>query len=177
VVVLEDYEHARNRGATILAEVRGYGTAFDPMAGGEYDLCAWGAQAAIEAALSEAKMAPDDVDLIAANANSSHTGDLMEARAIARVFGEGVACPPVTALKSMLGESYSAAGALQVAGGALALNHGGIPPTINHTEPDPDCPVAAVVTSPQERDLHTVLVNAFGCTGANASLILARASA
>lgn len=175
VLVLEDYDHARQRGAAILAEVRGYGAAFDPHAGSDYDKEGCGAMAAMRSALREAEMTPGGIDLIAASANSSSAGDRMEARAIAHVFGDRAACPPVTALKSMLGESYSAAGAFQAAAAALAIQRGGVPPTINCTTPDPDCPVGAIVTSPQERDVDAVLVNAFGWTGTNAAMVLAKA--
>jgi 3-oxoacyl-[acyl-carrier-protein] synthase II len=174
VLALEDLEHARERGATILAEVRGYGTAFDPLPCGGYDREARGATAAMANALGQAELAPAEVDWIAASASGSRVGDSMEAKATSRLFGTD-RHPPVTALKSMLGDSYSAAGALQSAAAVLALHRGGIPPTMNCSEPDDECLRGSLVTSARDAKLKTVLVNSFGCNGNNASIVLAAA--
>jgi 3-oxoacyl-[acyl-carrier-protein] synthase II len=174
VLVLEDYEHALSRGARILAEVRGYGTSFDPAARGAFNPEAEGATAAMAMALDEAGLQPDDLDLILANANASRPGDRMEAKAVGRIFGTKPNAA-VTAIKSMLGESYSAAGALQAAAAVLAMQHGLVPPTINHEEPDPECEVGSLVTRTCERKIATAMINSFGCAGTNASLVLAAA--
>lgn len=175
VLVLEEYEHARSRGARVLAEVRGYGTAFDPLTANGYDAEATGATAAMQAAMDDAGIGAPEIDLIFANANSNLACDRMEATAIERVFGSGIV-PAVTAIKSMVGEAYSAAGALQVAAAALAIDRKIVPPTINFTEPDPGCPVKTIATVPQEKELRAVLVNSFGCSGGNAAVVLTRPS-
>jgi 3-oxoacyl-[acyl-carrier-protein] synthase II len=175
VIVLEEYEHARARRASILGEVSGYGSAFDPLASNGHDFQACGAVRAMRAALNDARIEPSQVNLICANANSSYAADLMEAKAVERVF-DGRQRPHLTAIKSMLGESYSAAGAMQVAAAAMALHYQMIPPTINYNEPDPDCPSDTLVTTPQPTELRNVLVNSFGCNGNNASLILTQSN-
>ena len=97
----------------------------------------------------------------------------MEAKAIETVFGKGRR-PAVTAIKSMLGESYSAAGALQAAAATLAIESRTIPPTIGYSEPDPECcpSTIVIVTEREQRELSAVLINSFGCNGGNASLVL-----
>jgi 3-oxoacyl-[acyl-carrier-protein] synthase II len=170
ILVLEDYEHARSRGAEIWAEVLGYGTAFDP-ASRDGAVRSDAACRAMQSAMRDAAVHPDRVDLISCSANSSRLGDLAESKALRCVFGEKRK-PFLTAIKSMLGESYSASGAMQAAACTLAMRQGLIPPTINCEEPDPHCGVDGLVREPTRANLRVALMNAAGCAGSAASLIL-----
>jgi 3-oxoacyl-[acyl-carrier-protein] synthase II len=168
--VLEDLEHARARGAHIWAEVIGYGTAFDPTA----SLSDGGGEAgcrAMRLALKDSAVMPDQVDLVFSNANSGRIGDIAESDALRCVFGQSSNLF-VTATKSMLGESYSASGALQIAACAMAMEHGIIPPTINCEEPDPKCQVRQLVREPHETSIRIALANSSGWAGNAASLVL-----
>jgi 3-oxoacyl-[acyl-carrier-protein] synthase II len=170
IVVLEDLEHARARGAHIWAEVIGYGTAFDPTA----SLSDGGGEAgcrAMRLALKDSAVMPDQVDLVFSNANSGRIGDIAESDALRCVFGQSSNLF-VTATKSMLGESYSASGALQIAACAMAMEHGIIPPTINCEEPDPKCQVRQLVREPHETSIRIALANSSGWAGNAASLVL-----
>jgi 3-oxoacyl-[acyl-carrier-protein] synthase II len=171
VFVLEEYEHARARGARMRAEFLGYGSAFEPRSEGGGGVRPLGACRAMAAALGEASVRPEQIDFVFCNANSSTWGDLAEARAMTRVFGKQ-AKPYVSALKSVLGEAYSAGGSMQVAASALALHHGIIPPTINCDEPDPHCRVGTLVTAACQADAKFAMVNSLGCNGNNASVVL-----
>jgi 3-oxoacyl-[acyl-carrier-protein] synthase II len=175
VLVLEQYEQARRRGAPIYAEVGGYGSAFTPVASNGHCSQTRGAIAAMQGALNDARIDPSQIDLVCANANSSYAGDLMEAKALDQAFSIGQK-PHITAIKSMIGESYSAAGALQVSAAALALRYQAIPPTINYGEPDTECPLDTIVRASQQTELRNILINAFGCNGNNASLLLTRSN-
>jgi 3-oxoacyl-[acyl-carrier-protein] synthase II len=167
VLVLEDYEHARSRGAKMLAEFRGYGSAFHPDG---FDARGNDATRAIEQALRHATIAKSDIGAIFANANSGRAADRMESVVLAKVFQDGQ--PAITAIKSMVGESYSAAGAMQAAASVLSLTHRMVPPTIGYLHADPANPPVAVVTRAVPFDRPAVIVNAFGCNGNNASLVL-----
>lgn len=174
VLVLEEYDQARRRGAPIYAEVAGYGFAFEPNTCKRHRSQTKGAVSAMQAALTDASIEASQVDLVCANANSSYAADRMEATALDHAFSGQVA--PVTAIKSMIGEGYSATGALQVSAAAMALRHQAIPPTINYCEPDAELPLDTVVVAMQQAKLRNVLINSFGCNGNNASLVLSRPS-
>jgi 3-oxoacyl-[acyl-carrier-protein] synthase II len=175
ILVVEELEHARARGARIHAEIVGYGASGDahhltaPHPQGE------GIVIAMQRALESAGLAPKDVDHINAHATSTPAGDPGEAKAIGRVFGERAATIPVTANKSMIGHTLGAAGGIETAVLALSLERGVIPPTVNYEEPDPDCPVNVVAGSAREVPLRVGLKNSFGFGGTNASLVLRRA--
>ena len=169
VLVLEDLEHARSRGAHIYAEVSGYGARFDASPQGTA-----GSESALEAmtaSLGEAGLSPSGVDAVFASANGSVAGDRFEAQALRRLF-EGAHPPPVTAVKSMLGESYSAAGLLQAAVAVLALQRQVVPPTPNYECPDPVAPLPSIAREALATPLSTALINTFGAVGNHASLVL-----
>jgi 3-oxoacyl-[acyl-carrier-protein] synthase II len=172
VMVVEELEHARARGATIYAEIAGYSASGDahhitaPHPEGE------GVVLAMERALASAGIAPSEVDHINAHATSTPIGDVGEARAIRRVFGAHAAQIAVTAPKSMIGHTLGAAGGIETAFLALSLKRGVIPPTINHDDPDPDCGLDIVTGSARERRMKVALKNSFGFGGTNASLVL-----
>jgi 3-oxoacyl-[acyl-carrier-protein] synthase II len=135
VLLLEELEHARRRGASVYAEIVGFGSAFDPRRSG----C--GLARAIRSALAEAEISAADVDHINAHGASTPTDDIWEARAVDEVFGD---CrPPVSvfAAKSYFGDLGAASGTTELAASLLALRHGTLPATLNHEETDPACPV------------------------------------
>jgi 3-oxoacyl-[acyl-carrier-protein] synthase II len=173
VLVLENLSHAKKRGAKIYAEVIGYGASSDanhltqPAPHGE------GAQRAMKMALKDGKVAPDLIDYINAHGTSTPVGDIAESEAIAAVFGAHATDKKVwvSSTKSMMGHLLGAAGAVESAVCALAIAEGKIPPTINLTEPDPQCPLDYVPNAARERRLKYALNNSFGFGGTNASLL------
>jgi 3-oxoacyl-[acyl-carrier-protein] synthase II len=168
VLVLEDLDHAKGREAPIYAEIAGYGSCLTPRPEEANEIKA-GVQS-MERALREAAMEPDQIDVIFAGGNGSQKGDMLEAHALSEVFHGSV--PTLTAVKSMLGETYSAAGAIQSAMAALALHHQTVPGTIHFTESDSQCPIGTVVVNTQPKPMSSAMVNTFGSSGNFASLIL-----
>lgn len=177
IVVVEELEHARARGARIYAEVAGYGASADahhitaPHPEGE------GVVVAIERALASAGLAPSDIDHVNAHATSTPMGDEGEARAIRRVFGAHTERLLVTAPKSMLGHTLGAAGGIETAVVALTLARSLIPPTINLDERDPACELPIVTGGAREGRVNAAVKNSFGFGGTNASLVLTRLQA
>src|SRR5213076_344582 len=139
VLLLEELEHARRRGAIIYAEVLGLGTSFDAYAVTKPDPKAGGAARAMTWALREARVDVSDVDYINAHGTSTRLNDQMETTAIKRVFGEHARRLPLSSIKSMIGHLIGAAGAVEAVAMALTLHGGVLPPTINLTDPDPAC--------------------------------------
>lgn len=174
IVILEELEHARARGARIYAEVAGYGSSADahhitaPHPEGE------GVVLAIERALQSAGLAPSDIDHVNAHATSTPMGDEGESRAIRRVFGAHADRLLVTAPKSMLGHTLGAAGGIETAVLALSLARSLIPPTINLDERDPACELDIVTGAAREGRVNAAVKNSFGFGGTNASLVLRR---
>ena len=176
LLMLEERQYALARGATILAEVVGYGSTADahhmtnPAPEGE------GAQRSMRAALTEAKMNPEEIDYLNAHATSTDVGDRNELLAIRRVFGTGSG-PMVSATKSMTGHLLGAAGALESVLCVLSLQHGVVPPTINLETLDPDAEGVDVVRgASREVAVNAVMNNSFGFGGTNATLIFKRPS-
>jgi 3-oxoacyl-[acyl-carrier-protein] synthase II len=174
IVVLEEYEHAKKRGAPILAEVVGYGTSGDayhmtaPAPGGE------GAARAIRNALKDAKISPSMVDYVNAHGTSTKFNDLYETMAIKSVFGDRAYKLKVSSIKSMIGHLLGAAGGVEIVASVLTLQTGVIPPTINYEERDPECDLDYVPNEAIEMDVNYVLKNSFGFGGTNACLVLKR---
>ena len=172
VVVLEDYEHAKKRGAPILAEIVGYGTSGDayhmtaPAPGGE------GMARAIKNALKDAGVSPEQIDYINAHGTSTKFNDLYETMAIKSVFGEHAYKLKISSIKSMIGHLLGAAGGVEVVSSILTLTTGVIPPTINYEEPDPECDLDYTPNEAVEMDVNYVLKNSFGFGGTNACLVL-----
>jgi 3-oxoacyl-[acyl-carrier-protein] synthase II len=135
VLVLEEAEHARRRGARIYAELVGFGAAFDCEHTGS------GLARAIRAALAEAGIGPEEVDHINAHGLSTQTSDAWEARGLVEVFGNCKAPVPVFAPKSYFGNLGAGSGTSELAASVLAFQHGLVPATLNYEQPDPDCPV------------------------------------
>lgn len=174
VLVLEDLEFARARGARILAELVGYGLSADayhitqPPPGGE------GALRSMRAALQHAGLSPDDIDYINAHGTSTPAGDIAETEAIKRLLGERAYRVPVSSSKSQFGHLLGAAGAIEAIVSILAIQEGLLPPTINYTTPDPQCDLDYVPNTPRTARVDVVLSNSFGFGGHNVSLIFRR---
>jgi 3-oxoacyl-[acyl-carrier-protein] synthase II len=176
VLVLEELERAKQRGAVIYAEVLGLGSSFDAYAVTKPDPEARGAARAIEWALREARIDPADVDYINAHGTSTRLNDLMETAAVKRVFGEKARSLPLSSIKSMVGHLIGAAGAVEAVALALSLREGVLPPTINQTHPDPQCDLDYVPNMSRAVPVRTAVSTSFGFGGQNAALVMRRFS-
>jgi 3-oxoacyl-[acyl-carrier-protein] synthase II len=174
VFVLEDKEHALQRGAEILAEIKGFGNAFDPEADRSFNHKGNGLKNAINLALEDASLKIEDIDYISSCANSTKELDRMETRVIKEVFGGYAFNIPVSAIKSMVGESFSASGALSLAAAVGAIQKGLIPPTVNYREEDPECDLDYVPNEARQKKLNNVLVTSVDPYGQNSSIILGK---
>jgi 3-oxoacyl-[acyl-carrier-protein] synthase II len=174
VVVLEELALAKKRGATILAELAGYG-----MSGDAYHITlppedGNGALRVMLNALTDAGVKPEDVDYINAHGTSTPPNDRIETHAIKRLFGEHARKVAVSSTKSMIGHLLGAAGAVEAGITVLAVQKGIIPPTINYETPDPDCDLDYVPNQMRRASLRYALSNSFGFGGTNASLLFKR---
>ncbi len=167
VIVLEDLAAAQNRGADILAVVLGYGSAFD-LSGGK----GRGLRNAITAALADAGCPASEIDYISSSANSSVALDRLEAEVIKEVFGSRAGRIPVSAIKSMTGESYSASGSMSLASAVGALKDGIMPPTVNCHEQDPACGLDCLPNQARKAELNKVLVTTTDPCGQNSAVVL-----
>ncbi len=173
ILLLESEEHARARGAEILAEVAGYGSTSDAYHLTQPAPEGRGAQRAMRMALQDAGLAPEQVDYVNAHATSTPAGDEQEALAIKAVFGEHATSGKlwVSATKSMTGHLLGAAGGLEAAITVLAIRDGLVPPTINLEAPDPECAGLELVPgAARERSVRAALSNSFGFGGTNVTL-------
>lgn len=171
VVVLEDYEFAKARGAKMLAEVVGYGMTGDAYHITSPDPEGGGATRAMKMALRTAGMQPEEIGYINAHGTSTPYNDKFETFAIKKVFGEYAYQLPVSSTKSMIGHMLGAAGAIESAICILAMRDGVIPPTINYENPDPECDLDYVPNEARRKELNATLTNSFGFGGHNVSLI------
>jgi 3-oxoacyl-[acyl-carrier-protein] synthase II len=167
--MMETEETASARGAQPWFELLGFGTAHDAREIMGYCVRAEGATAAIEQALAETRIGPDDIGCIIAGANGSRTGDAMEANALRNVFGDRLANIPVTAPKAATGEMMGASGALCAVTAGLALQRQQVPPTAGFTCTDSGLQLSAQ-TQPFSGEY--ALVNAFSCDGNNAAMVI-----
>jgi 3-oxoacyl-[acyl-carrier-protein] synthase II len=174
VVVLESLEHALARGAHIHAEVVGYGMSGDAnhMTAPPED--GIGAQLSMRAALRDAGLRPEDVDYVNAHGTSTELNDKTESYAIKQVFGEHARKLAVSSTKSMTGHALGGAGGIEAIFCALAVAQGKIPPTINYTDPDPDCDLDYVPNVMREAPVRVAISNSFGFGGTNGTLAIAR---
>ncbi len=177
VVVLEEMEHAKKRGADILCELIGYGTSADAFHPTMPHPEGRGASKCMDRALKHSGLNPDQIDYINAHGTSTPQGDIAETMAIKKSFGDhakdGLV---VSSTKSMTGHLLGAAGGVEVAACAMALRNGVIPPTVNLENPDPECDLDYVPKEAREVPIQTALSNSFGFGGTNASLIMSRYS-
>jgi 3-oxoacyl-[acyl-carrier-protein] synthase II len=174
VFVLEDYEHAKARGAKIYGEVIGYGMSGDAFHITQPDPEGDGAYRSMRMALRTAGLAPEDVHYINAHGTSTHYNDKLESLAIKRAFGEAAYRIPVSSTKSMIGHTLGAAGAIEALVCLLAMQDSVFPPTINYENPDPECDLDYVPNDSRKGDLSVCLSNSFGFGGHNVSLVFRR---
>jgi 3-oxoacyl-[acyl-carrier-protein] synthase II len=176
VVVLEEYEHARKRGAKIYAEIAGYG-----MSGDAYHITApaeghEGAFRAMKAALRSGGMTPSDVQYINAHGTSTPLGDDLELDAVERMFGDAARHVAMSSTKSATGHLLGAAGAIEAIFSILAIRDGVVPPTLNLEEPSRPSVIDRVARVAQERRVNVALSNSFGFGGTNASIVFKKAA-
>jgi 3-oxoacyl-[acyl-carrier-protein] synthase II len=173
IVVVEELEHAKARGAKIYCELTGYGLSADayhmtaPPPDGE------GAARAMQLALDHARLSPDQVDYINAHATSTDIGDICETRAIKRVFGKNAYKVAISSTKSMTGHLLGGAGGIEMAACALAIRDSVIPPTINLENPGEECDLDYTPKVAREKKVRVALNNSFGFGGHNATLVVA----
>ncbi|MEN8688127.1 MAG: beta-ketoacyl-ACP synthase II [Desulfuromonadales bacterium] len=171
IVVLEEYESAKKRGARIYAEVLGYGLTADahhltaPSPGGE------GAARCMQMALDTAGLNPEDVGYINAHGTSTPFNDLYETMAIKSVFGDHARKLMISSTKSMTGHLLGAAGGIEAIFTLLAIARGVVPPTINYTEPDPECDLDYVPNEARQTDVKVAISNSLGFGGTNATIL------
>ncbi|MGO9543895.1 MAG: beta-ketoacyl-ACP synthase II [Rhodomicrobium sp.] len=176
VVVLEDYEHAKARGARMYAEIIGYGLSGDafhitaPAEDGD------GAYRCMKAALKRAKLGPADIDYVNAHGTSTPMGDEIELAAVERLFGGLAGQATMSSTKSATGHLLGAAGAIEAIFSALAIQNNAVPPTLNLDNPSVETAIDLVPHKFKEKRIDTVLSNSFGFGGTNASLVLRRVS-
>ncbi|AUH73172.1 beta-ketoacyl-ACP synthase II [Legionella sainthelensi] len=174
VLVLEEYEHAKARGAKIYAELVGFGMSGDAYHITAPDEDADGAARAMEAALHDAHIDVEQVDYINAHGTSTYLNDLNETKAIKRIFKQHAYELAVSSTKSMTGHLLGAAGAVEAIFSILAIRDQIVPPTINLDNPDEGCDLNYVPHTPQKRDVNYVLSNSLGFGGTNGSLLFKR---
>ena len=174
VLVLEEYEHAKKRGARIYCELAGYGMSADahhitaPPEDGA------GAARSMTNALANSRINPDDIDYINAHGTSTPLGDIAECVAVKRAFGEHAKRLAVSSTKSMTGHLLGAAGGIESVVTVLSLTKGMLPPTINYETPDPECDLDYVPNTARAASVRAALTNSFGFGGTNASLVFTR---
>lgn len=177
IVILEDLEYAKARGANIYAEIIGYGMSGDashitaPAPGGE------GAVRAIRAAIKDAKIKPGQIDYINAHGTSTQLNDKYETMALKTVFGDKAKKIPISSNKSMIGHLLGAAGAVELIATVLTMNNGIIPPTINYEVPDPECDLDYVPNQARKAPVNVAMSESFGFGGHNAVLIVKKYNA
>jgi 3-oxoacyl-[acyl-carrier-protein] synthase II len=171
ILILEEREHAINRGAKIYGEILGFGSACDAMPGGGLDPDGIGTELAIRAALRDARLEPNQIGHVNAHGAATKVSDLAEARAFHRVFGPGPSVP-VTGLKGFIGNLASGCGAVELVGSLLGVNRGQIPPTLNCVNPDPECGLDVVHGAPRPTDNPTFLKTNLTRHGQAAALVV-----
>ncbi len=174
LLVLEELEAAQARGATVYAEVLGYGASNDAHHLAQPDPDSIGVSEMMRSALARAGVAPERVGYINAHGTSTPQGDLAETRAIKQVFGEHAYSLAVSSTKSMTGHCFGAAGAIEAMMCVWALHEGVLPPTINYEHPDPECDLDYVPNVARRVELDVALSNAMGLGGHNGCVLLGR---
>jgi 3-oxoacyl-[acyl-carrier-protein] synthase II len=169
-------EHAKRRGARILAELTGYGSTADAFRVTDSHPDGRGAIACIRGALTDAGLDPSQIDYINAHGTSTQVNDKVETLAIKKVFGDGAYLVPVSSTKSMLGHLIAAAGAVELITCVEAIRRSVLPPTANYETPDPECDLDYVPNAAREKRVGHALSNSFGFGGQNISLVVSRFS-
>ena len=173
-LLIEDEESARARGAHVYAELLSVQSSFDAYRAAKYDPKARGLKLSMRSALDKVSIPASDIDYISASANSVVQQDKLETDAIKDVFGIYAERTPVSAIKSMIGESVSAGGCIQATAAVGSITRGFIPPTIHYREKDPECDLDYVPNTSRKQAVKTVLINNFGPGGHNASAVISK---
>src|SRR5438874_10837942 len=176
MLVLEEVEHAKRRGAPIYAELTGYGTTADAFRVTDSHPDGRGAIACIRMALQDSGLGPADIGYINAHGTSTQVNDKVETLAIKKAFGDGAYQVPISSSKSMLGHLIAAAGAVELITCVMALRRGVLPPTINYEVLDPECDLDYIPNQAREKRVDHALSNSFGFGGQNVSLIVSQFS-
>lgn len=174
VLVFEELEHAKARGARIYGEVLGYGTTGDAGHITQPDEQGQGASKAMQLALDDARIDASEVDYINAHGTSTPLGDKAETVAVKNIFGASAKTVSISSTKSQLGHSLGASGGIELVLTLKAITEGVVPPTINLTDPDPDCDLDYTPNEPRQRDISVAMSNSFGFGGHNASIIVGK---
>jgi 3-oxoacyl-[acyl-carrier-protein] synthase II len=172
VLVIEAREHARRRGAKVLAEILGYGASADAFRITDQDPDGEGAAMSMRSALADAGIEPGRIDYVSAHGTATKQNDQVETRAMKSVFGELAGKVPVSSVKSMLGHLIAAAGATELITCVLAMRDHVLPPTTNYRHLDPDCDLDYVPNQPRKATVRTCMSNSFGFGGQNNTLIV-----
>lgn len=173
-LVVEDEAHARARGATIRAVLSGYGLSADAVHMTGPDRQGRGAARGMQSAIASAQHTPDAIDFVSLHGTATVFNDLMEAQAMRLVFADRAATIPANSIKSALGHTLGAAGALEAMACVRVLETGLIPPTVGLADPDPEIPLAIVRVEPRQADVRVALSTASGFGGTNAAIVLER---
>jgi 3-oxoacyl-[acyl-carrier-protein] synthase II len=174
MLVLEELEHAKARGARIYGEVLGFGASGDAGHITSPDEQGLGAARAMQRALQDAGVNPDEVDYINAHGTSTPLGDKAETQAVKRVYGDHAYKLNISSTKSSLGHSLGASGGIEAVVTLKAIERNICPPTINLENPDPDCDLNYTPNTPQERTIRYAMSNSFGFGGHNASVVFGK---
>ena len=174
MLVLEDLDHARRRGAEIWGELVGYGSSQDAYRVTDTHPEGRGTADAVNQALKTARLNPDEIDYINAHGTGTVLNDKIETLAIKRVFGHHAYNVPISSSKSMLGHSTTACGAVELAISLMAIRYGAVPPTINLETPDPECDLDYVPKIARDVECRHVLSENIGFGGQNSALIVSR---
>jgi len=174
ILILEELEHARGRGAPILAEIIGYGSTADAFRITDIHETGRGAVAAMMTAMKNAGVSPGDIDYISAHGTGTEENDKTETLAIRSVFGERAKSIPISSIKSMIGHLIAAAGAVELITCVLAIRDGIVPPTVNYSTPDPNCDLDYVPNRARKAAVRCALSNSFGFGGQNDTLVVRR---
>ncbi|OQX87263.1 beta-ketoacyl-[acyl-carrier-protein] synthase II [candidate division KSB1 bacterium 4484_87] len=172
ILILESEEHALKRGAKIYAELAGAGATADAYHVTAPDPEGAGAARAMELALKDANLTPEEVDYVNAHGTSTKYNDIMETKAIKKVFGEHAKSLHVSSTKSMVGHLLGASGSVELIAAILSIVNGKIHPTINYETPDPECDLNYTPNVPVDRDVKVAISNSFGFGGHNGTLVV-----
>ena len=169
ILLLEEYEHAKARGAPIFAELMGYGMTADAadMVNPSID----GASTAMQMALDDASLAPSDIDYVNAHGTATAVNDINETRAIKRVFGNAANKLSISSTKSMHGHCLGAGGGIEAVAAIKAMGEGFVPPTVGLDEPDPECDLDYTPNVGKKREINYAMSNSFAFGGLNAVLV------
>ncbi|SFI58626.1 beta-ketoacyl-ACP synthase II [Planctomicrobium piriforme] len=174
MLMLEDLEHAQNRGAKIYGEIAGYGSTADAYRITDIHPEGRGATACIKMALADARCSPEEIGYVNAHGTSTAVNDRVETLSIKQAFGDAAYQTPVSSTKSMMGHLIAAAGSAEAIVCLLAMQEGVLPPTINYENPDPECDLDYVPNQPREAVVRKSLSNSFGFGGQNISLVFSK---